>query len=114
MDTSIVANRGFSQKSIVDPDEPSLLDLHCLQRYLYWSEGMKGLIDMSDKNKFTKGNSYDEIKKKKMIDCVTCCKLIFYLSIQLQLNYHDRMHFSMHFSMSMNLSAEQYVQTVVI
>ena len=31
-----------------DPDgtaryEPSHLDLHCLQRYLYWSEGMKGL-----------------------------------------------------------------------
>ena len=26
---------------------------------------MKGLIDISDKNKFTKGNSYDEIKKKK-------------------------------------------------
>ena len=32
----------------VDPDEtaryePSHLDLHCLQRYLYWSAGMKGL-----------------------------------------------------------------------
>ena len=34
----------------VDPDqtarydfEPSLLDLHCLQRYLYWSARMKGL-----------------------------------------------------------------------
>ena len=44
---------GFSQKSItecqnsVDPDEtacyePSDLDLHCLQSYLYWSVGMKG------------------------------------------------------------------------
>ena len=32
----------------VDPDEtaryePSHLDLHCLQRYLYWSAGLKGL-----------------------------------------------------------------------
>ena len=32
----------------VDPDEmapyePSHLDLHCLQRYLYWSAGMEGL-----------------------------------------------------------------------
>ena len=32
----------------VDPDEtahyePSHLDLHCLQSYLYWSAGMKGL-----------------------------------------------------------------------
>ena len=34
----------------VDPDEtahyePSHLDLHCLQKYLYWSAGMKALID---------------------------------------------------------------------
>ena len=53
-DTSIVANRAFSQKSIiewqivVDPDEtarePSHLDLHCFQRYLCWSVGMKGLM----------------------------------------------------------------------
>ena len=45
LDTYIVANRGFSQKSITianseDPDEtgsyePSYLDLHFLQRYLY-------------------------------------------------------------------------------
>ena len=32
----------------MDPDEtaryePSHLDLHCLQKYLYWSTGMKGL-----------------------------------------------------------------------
>ena len=25
------------------PYEPSHLDLNCLQRYLYWSAGMKGL-----------------------------------------------------------------------
>ena len=45
LDTFIVTNRGFSQKSImansVDPDEmarnnePSHLDQHCLQRCLY-------------------------------------------------------------------------------
>ena len=44
---------GFSQKSVtmtnsVDPDEtahdePSHLDLHGLQKYLYWSAGMEGL-----------------------------------------------------------------------
>ena len=32
----------------VDPEEtdhyePSHLDLHCLQKYLYWSSGLKGL-----------------------------------------------------------------------
>ena len=53
LDTFIVANRDLSQKSNriankVDPDErarykPSHLDLYCLQRYLYWSVGMKGL-----------------------------------------------------------------------
>ena len=26
--------------------ELSHLDLHCLQRYLYWSVGMKGLIEI--------------------------------------------------------------------
>ena len=36
----------------VDPDEtaryePSHQDLHCLQRYLYWSSGMKELKSMS-------------------------------------------------------------------
>ena len=25
------------------PDEPSHLDLHCLERYLYWPVGIKGL-----------------------------------------------------------------------
>ena len=52
----MVANMGFSQKSItdrmansVDPDEtaryePYHLALHCLQRYLNWAVGTKGLI----------------------------------------------------------------------
>ena len=55
LDTPIAANRGFSQiinKSVansVDPDEmarfePSHLDLHCLQKHLYWTAGMKKLI----------------------------------------------------------------------
>ena len=55
LDTFIVANRGFSQKinnrmaNSVDPDEtaryePSHLGLQCLQKYLYWSAGMKGMI----------------------------------------------------------------------
>ena len=61
LDTSIVANRGFNLKKFinrmansVDPDETahyeptahyeqSCLNLHCLQRYLYWSADMKGL-----------------------------------------------------------------------
>ena len=35
----------------VDPDETacyewSHLDLHCLQKYLYWSAGMKGLTSL--------------------------------------------------------------------
>ena len=30
----------------VDPDEPSHQDLHCLYRYLVWSEGLKGLRRM--------------------------------------------------------------------
>ena len=42
LDTFIVANRDFSQKS-TQTYEPSHLDLHCLQRYLYWSVGIKGL-----------------------------------------------------------------------
>ena len=50
--TSIVANRGFSKKindriaTGVELDETykSHLDLHCLQRYLFWSAGMKELI----------------------------------------------------------------------
>ena len=55
LDTSIVANRGLVKinnriANSVDPDEtahyePSHLDLHCLQRYLYWSVEMKGLRD---------------------------------------------------------------------
>ena len=53
LDTSIVVNRGISQKSrteqqTVDPDEtahhePSPLDLHCLHKYLVWSTRLKGL-----------------------------------------------------------------------
>ena len=53
LDSSIVANRGLSKISncmanIVDPDETahyelSHLDLHYLQRNLYWYGGMKGL-----------------------------------------------------------------------
>ena len=53
LDTSIVENRGFSLRSrtmanSVHPDEtaryePSHLDLHCLQRYMCKSAGMKGL-----------------------------------------------------------------------
>ena len=49
LDTSIVENKGLSQNNCmakcVDPDnfEPSYLDLHCLQRYLHWSAGKKGL-----------------------------------------------------------------------
>ena len=57
MDSSIsefvhiqLANWGFSSRmtNSVDPgetahDEPFHLDLHCLQRYLFWSAGMKGL-----------------------------------------------------------------------
>ena len=55
MDFSIseFGNRGFSQKSItqwqtVDPDEtgrhePFHLNLYSLQRYLYWSVGIKVL-----------------------------------------------------------------------
>ena len=48
-----VTNSSFSQNNkmpnSVDPDEtapyePSHQDLHCLQRYLYWSIGLKGLI----------------------------------------------------------------------
>ena len=54
-DTYIVANREYSKKknstimaNIEDPNEtvrsePSHLDLHCLQRYLYWSAGLKEL-----------------------------------------------------------------------
>ena len=52
LDTLFVANRGFNQIIItdwysVDPDEtardePSHLDLHCLERYLVWSAGLKG------------------------------------------------------------------------
>ena len=50
---SIDTNRNFSKTtkqkgSSVDPDEtaryePSHLDLHCLHRYLFWSDGLKGL-----------------------------------------------------------------------
>ena len=57
MVTSISANSSFSQKpnngmaNRVDPDEraryePSHLDLHCLQRYMYWSVEIKGLRKM--------------------------------------------------------------------
>ena len=58
LDTSIVANWGFSKKinneipKSVDPDEtaryePSHLYLHCLQWYLYWSVGLKELKSCS-------------------------------------------------------------------
>ena len=45
LDKSIVANRDVSQKA---PDEmadnePSHLDLHCWQRYQFWSARLKGL-----------------------------------------------------------------------
>ena len=47
VDTFIVAKSNNRMANSVDPDEmasnePSHLDLHCLQRYLYWSAGMKG------------------------------------------------------------------------
>ena len=53
LDMSTVTNGGTSQKPIkrmansVDPskmprDEPSHVDLRCLQMYLFWSVGLKG------------------------------------------------------------------------
>ena len=66
MDSSISGHahcrkRGFSKTvnkimtTSVDPDdtaryEPSHLDLHCLQRCVYWSAGMKGLISSDIKS----------------------------------------------------------------
>ena len=50
LDTSIAAIRGFSQKSIKEWQtvqnliEWLITNLHCLQRYLYWPVGMKGLM----------------------------------------------------------------------
>ena len=53
LDVPIVANRSLVKinnrmANSVDPDEtarnePSHLDLHCLQKYLYWSSGLKRL-----------------------------------------------------------------------
>ena len=48
LDMSTDANRGFSVNSktmanSVNPDEMTRLDLHCLQKYLYWSSRLKGL-----------------------------------------------------------------------
>ena len=58
LDTSNAANRDIHQKinnrmaNNVEPDEmahyePSYLDLHCLQRYLFWSTGLKRLIQIN-------------------------------------------------------------------
>ena len=55
LDRVIVTNKGFQSKinnrmaKSADPDEmarheASHLDLHCLQRYMYWSAGIEGLI----------------------------------------------------------------------
>ena len=64
LDTSIVANSKINNwiTNDVDPDEmahyePSHLDLHCLQRYLYWSKGMKELKETL----FQKGKSKFDI-----------------------------------------------------
>ena len=67
MDTFVVANMGFSSKlnkkiaNSVDPDETaryklSHMDLHCLQRCLYWSVGRKRLT-------ITTLESFQEIPK---------------------------------------------------
>ena len=50
-----------------DPDEmasykPSHLDLHCLQRYVYWSVGMKGLKHFLLYTKSPKYSSTDSLK----------------------------------------------------
>ena len=55
-ETSIVANRvsvkiNNKMANSVDPDKMacyklSHMDLHCLQRFLYWSAGMKGLTEI--------------------------------------------------------------------
>ena len=48
----IIKKINYRTANSVDSDEmahyePSRLDLHCLQKYLFWSAGLKGLIDYS-------------------------------------------------------------------
>ena len=65
-----------------DPEKTSYLDLHCLQRYLYWYAKMKGLSRWFNK----KGSLFSVYDYKKWLKCswfpytlIRMCALLRYI-----------------------------------